>query len=656
MNTEFCVISHTHWDREWHMSFEQFRMRLVSLMDNLLDIMKDEPSYVFHLDAQSICVEDYLEIRPSREEELRRYISEGRILIGPWYVQNDFYLTSAEATVRNLMIGTKMSEDYGRCDTAGYAPDQFGNISQLPQILRGFGIDNFIFGRGYRFPKNPGVDREEERRPLEFYWTSKDGSRVLAIHLADWYNNAQRFPADIDVSVKLVEGIEGSFKGRATTPHLLLMNGVDHVEAQEDLLPILREVAARLPSGKQIGQDTLAGYVKKVQAYIQAEGIGLEEYQGELRNGWDIQTFLAGTASSRVYLKTQNARAQVLLENELEPLYTMIAMLGAADTYPHDYLLYLWKTLIKNHPHDSICGCSRDEVNANMEDRNLRLFEAGAALLKRGTAFLSDHADRSKMEAGDYVITLVNTIDCRRSAPVDVDIIFPRDDAVRAFSLRTLDGAPLEHTVVERREALYNSLSPLNLPGMIEVDIFRTRVFLSDLPAFSVSYLKVTPEETGESAPEGVEEDVTSGTIENEHMQLKVEADGTADLLHKETGSVYRDFFSLEETGDRGSSYEFILPEEGGVFSSKDFTIEKMSTKKFPLQQQIGIEYAAMLPECFDHSSKKRAATKVRNTVRLDMILRKGSKHLDLKCHIENRSRDHRMRFVLNSGIDADHV
>lgn len=34
------VISHSHWDREWYMPFEQHHMRLVTLIDNLLDVLK----------------------------------------------------------------------------------------------------------------------------------------------------------------------------------------------------------------------------------------------------------------------------------------------------------------------------------------------------------------------------------------------------------------------------------------------------------------------------------------------------------------------------------------------------------------------------------------------------------------------------------------
>ena len=39
------VVSHTHWDREWYLTHEQFRLRLVALVDRLLDLMESRPDY-----------------------------------------------------------------------------------------------------------------------------------------------------------------------------------------------------------------------------------------------------------------------------------------------------------------------------------------------------------------------------------------------------------------------------------------------------------------------------------------------------------------------------------------------------------------------------------------------------------------------------------
>ena len=75
----------THWDREWYRTFEAFRFKLVQLVDSLLDILASDLNYRnFMLDGQTIVLEDYLQIRPERAEELPRRIREGRNQIGPW--------------------------------------------------------------------------------------------------------------------------------------------------------------------------------------------------------------------------------------------------------------------------------------------------------------------------------------------------------------------------------------------------------------------------------------------------------------------------------------------------------------------------------------------------------------------------------------------
>ena len=655
-STEFSVISHTHWDREWHMSFERFRMRLVNLIDNLLDILEDDPEYIFHLDAQSICVEDYLAIRPERAAAMRAHIENGRILIGPWYVQNDFYLTSGEATVRNLLIGKTMAEEYGKCDTVGYAPDQFGNISQLPQILRSFGIDNFVFGRGYSFPENPGIDRAKKVMPTEFVWESKDGSEVLAIHLPFWYNNAQRFPDDIDKSLALVLGNEEDFLGRAATPHILLMNGVDHLEAQEDLMPILDKIGERLPVGKRIGQDTLSRYIDKVRKYVKHNHVALTRHEGELRNGWDIQTHLANTASSRIYLKTQNVRAQVLLENHLEPLYSMISLLGAVDAYPHDYLMYLWKTLIQNHAHDSICGCSVDEVHRAMEDRYLRISEAGDELLDRGLALLSDLADRDKMHKSDYVITVANTLSRQRNSCIDMDLIFRQEDGVTGFEISTLDDEVLEHVVLEKEVSFFSSLSPINLPGNLEVDRFRTRIFLSEIPAFSVSYFKVTPVATKDASALPEPRRVRSAKIANEYLEFSVDETGRGVLTDRRNERTYEDFFELEETGDMGHSYEFIQPDDDKVYTTDDMTVTGITQLQTTVSDEISVAYAAEFPERFDFRQNARSGQTAENFITLTFVLNKKSPYLEIRCEVKNRSEDHRLRIVFESGIVSDMV
>ncbi len=64
MKTTVHIISHSHWDREWYQSFEKHRMKLIELVDNILEKAENDPEFGgFFLDGQTIALDDYLEVR-----------------------------------------------------------------------------------------------------------------------------------------------------------------------------------------------------------------------------------------------------------------------------------------------------------------------------------------------------------------------------------------------------------------------------------------------------------------------------------------------------------------------------------------------------------------------------------------------------------------
>ena len=91
-NVVVHIISHSHWDREWYLPFESHRMQLVELFDNLFDLFENDPEFKsFHLDGQTIVLDDYLDIRPENRDKVQRYIDEGKLKIGPFYILQDDY-------------------------------------------------------------------------------------------------------------------------------------------------------------------------------------------------------------------------------------------------------------------------------------------------------------------------------------------------------------------------------------------------------------------------------------------------------------------------------------------------------------------------------------------------------------------------------------
>ena len=638
MNLHYCIVSHTHWDREWYLPFEQFRIKLVDLIDNLLDVLRSEPRYRFHLDAQTIIVDDYLEIRPEKEKELSKHIRAGRLFVGPWYVQSDFSLTSAEATIRNLQIGSARARALGACATVGYVPDQFGLMSQLPQVFARAGLQGCVFGRGHVLS---GSGKSE------FTWRSEDGSEVLCIFLAFWYNNAQRFPDSVEESLKLLEHIKKNSRARAATPHLLLMNGVDHLEAQENLFDVIDALKKRIGKDERIEQVALSEYLQRVRESLASPAV----VRGEMRSGPE-SSVLPGTLSSRVSLKQRNARAQVLLERRLEPLAAVAARLGIHANL-HGHIGYLWKLLIANHPHDSICGCSLDAVHRHMEDRFTRLEETGSFLLERLMESCILHLDRTALRDDDYVLVVFNTEPEPRSGCVEAVIEILLSDDRGAIRIIDSEGAEVAYDLLERREISRAVLSPVNLPGVVSAILYKVRLTAQGIPAMGYRAYTVVLH-LGALTPATIaEEKGNSAVLDNGDVRVEVRRNGTISFHDHRNGSRFEGLLLLEEREDVGDSYVY-RSNPGSSPITNERCVARVEVRHQNTGSACRIAYEMDVPAFYDCAGEKRSSETVRLPVEISLFLPRTGRRLDIDLAFPNTARDHRMRMLFPTGIDSD--
>ncbi|MEW6227888.1 MAG: hypothetical protein AB1700_07300, partial [Bacillota bacterium] len=413
---EAVIVSHTHWDREWYLPFQQFRARLVALIDYVVDLLdRDDRFKCFTLDGQSVALEDYLEVRPENEDRLRRLIREERLFVGPWYVLPDEFLSTEEALVRNLLVGRKVARKFGRVMNVGYVPDPFGHIGQLPQILRGFGICAAIFSRG--------MGDEAEKLGAEFSWRSPDQSEVLGLWLPAHYGNfvsvgsfnpwasderfsqgcARTVPADD--AVRYTRDLVQRLATRSRSGVVLLDAGSDHLAPRADLPEITSTLQAALneAGGQSCGADCGAGsgealrvrlvqgsfedYVEKVRERTCAQGLTLGIHEGEFR-GSRYENMLYSVLSSRMPLKQLNYDTDNWLTRYAEPLACAAWLLSGQD-YPKSLLDLAWKLYLHNQAHDSICGCSTDEVAAEMVARYTQAREIAIAVATESLASIA---------------------------------------------------------------------------------------------------------------------------------------------------------------------------------------------------------------------------------------------------------------------------
>lgn len=149
---EILYFPSTHWDREWYLSFQSFRFRLITVMQDVLTTLETCPKFsTFLCDGQTVIIEDYLEIIPEDRTRIEKLLNSGRLKIGPWYTMPDENLVSGESLIAKLNMGhDTLAQLTSNAEVLplGYLCDIFGHISQMPQILNGFGIKNAVLGRG----------------------------------------------------------------------------------------------------------------------------------------------------------------------------------------------------------------------------------------------------------------------------------------------------------------------------------------------------------------------------------------------------------------------------------------------------------------------------------------------------------------------------
>jgi alpha-mannosidase len=654
--TQVHVISHTHWDREWYLTREDYRLRLIDLVDEVLDRMdRDDKFTFFHLDGQTIVLEDYLEVRPDQKERLRRRIGGGRLLVGPWYVMPDMFLVSGEALVRNLALGHRIAESFGGVMRAGYTPDPFGHVAQMPQILAGFGLDNAILWRGFGGPRS------------EYIWEGHDGTRALMLHFPrEGYCNAFRLPLlpPARRAKEAAEVVERE-RSRSAVGSVLLMAGIDHTEPHPELLTLIGEIGAK--EGVAAALSTLPAYVDGVRNAVTAREIALEVIHGELRAGEDYSNLLPGVLSARTYLKQSNVRAQALLEKVVEPL-ALFAWL-AGESHPSGVIAYAWKTLIENHPHDSICGCSIDEVHDENETRFARVLQAAEGQKTRSLRALARRVEPAP--EGSIRFLVVNPDIHSFAGPVDVVIdlpvesaepgrmldsslfdaplaFFPRGSAILAVT--DPEGREVPFQEIRREERIEQWTSRIELPLAVRVERLHLACAVSLPPAgFIACDALVGARPAPPASP-----DPSKRSIENDLLRIEANDDGTLQVLDKRSGASWANVLEIEDVGDVGDEYNFSPPANDSRQTTRGARAAAIRVlTEGPRRSVLRVATAVEVPRSATADRGGRLAETATIEAVVEIELNQGSPIVACRLTLDNRARDHRLRVLFPTGARA---
>ncbi|MCL2013392.1 MAG: glycosyl hydrolase-related protein [Oscillospiraceae bacterium] len=708
------VVSGTHWDREWRHTAEQSKLRLVDLMDNIINVLDTVPEYkCFCVDGGMIVLEDYLDIRPEKKEKLAELIKSGRMIVVNWYTLPETNTVAPESLIRNLLLGHRMSSEFGGGMKSGYTATSYGQHSQMPQLYQGFGIDTAIFYRG--------TNKHMPKLPL-FKWEGSDGSTLDTLRTFDevtrtnWffyvhqpvvlgkpskdlgytYDRAHEpaHPADMGLYdkafVALVEDfdfnhdpavLKAAIKEAAdqAMPYvikdqLLALNMEDNDEPYKYLPKLISELNA-VSDDIEFVQMSLDDYMDTIRdALPESE---MHRHKGELRyTTSEIGAFnalLGATHSSRIKIKLFNEIVENNLINLAEPLAAVAWRLGKE--YPRTNLDRAWSALLKNHAHDSICGAAVDLAHEDMMYNFSIAKTVAEEVVSRSMISIFSNLDTAKdFKDSDHVITLFNTQPFARKSVMPLVLDIPKaqkksksvDTGVGGTATGDLfydivdkDGNIIKYEELSREDVLIGIERELDTKA-IKFPAKRLRLLIdAEVPAMGyASYaLRIRPAnivhhpEIGSNRPLIARD---GGTLENENIKVKINQNGTFSMLDKNTGHLMENMHYFTDSGEVGSAHVSVKPTRNHVVTSHgcQATITMMETNE--LRGVFKIELTLRVPGAatIDEGDRTREYKNIPITTKLS--LEKGAKYLSINTKLRNEARDHKLWVNFPSGIKTD--
>jgi alpha-mannosidase len=685
-------ISNTHWDREWRYSMQRTRHMLVYMLDMLLDILDKEPGFKsFHLDSQAVPIQDYLEVRPERAELIRKCVREKRLLVGPWFILPDEFCVGGESLIRNLLLGHRIAKDLGHVSKTGYSPFSWGQISQMPQIYRGFGIPMAAFYRGVNTLVAPNS---------EFIWEGPDGSRLVGSRLAQrprynvWYviqrpvywgmadenerlvswgaghgpfRFAEPVLGDLDAQYAHpkyeyhAEEIAARARqamteqdGEWTTPHRFWSAGHDSSCPDIREARMIADCDAALADGADVFHSTFEDFQRSV-----CESVDLAKLpviRGEMRH------FFTPGSSSALYGWVTSARTDIKQDNYVteralgvyaEPLAVFASLLGAP--FPRGFLDRAWNWLLLNHGHDSIGGCSRDVVPNDMLFRSRQAREISACVTERALMDIAGSIDLSARSPNEVAIVAWNPTPQQRTevaelvldvpvelAAADLEIV---DEAGNLVATQRIQDHP-KYTIVQ---------SPNDCANMMKMHRHRLHAELPDVPSMGYRTFFVKPlakkvrraKRTMLTAPQ---------TIENELLSVTVQPNGALAVTHKPTGRTWRDMGYFRDSSEIGNPWERHPVANDAVFTTLDARATVSVVREGELVTSLRVEIDWALPRGRSDDETHRHADRVPYRIVNTITLRRGRPWVEIVTELNNTAQDHYLQVSFPTGVKADHV
>jgi alpha-mannosidase len=616
-------------------------------------------------------------------------VRSGKLIVGPWYTLPEEYIVNGESLVRNLVVGHRYAQQYGKVSKIGYTPFSYGQTSQMPQIYKGFDIDTIIFYRGINTKKS------------EFILEGPDGSRLLGCRFGalsrfsyyfyvyrmarfgmsrdewwyDWDRGALPFrmnnenhphdhyyPLDVtnekfnlDVLPTQLKKLIDDESKHFSTSHIACMQGFDCSSPDpnesvlvDDCKPIVEKM------GHKIKLNSLENYMKEMAKEVKNP----EVIRGESRNpgATGKWTHLMGDVlSSRTKIKRRNAQTETALQRLAEPFSVLGWITGGE--YMKSALDLAWKYLLQNHPHDNICGAGIDQMEKDMMYRFDQSEIISRGVERRALAAIQKRIDNSDVDLNEAVVTVFNPSPFPRSDVVSLSIDLPDNSAYKGLSIRDENNQAIRFVELDRKPfgTLVRNLQDISL--QLRSQRINIHAEFKEIPAFGYKTYYLKREENDiEKCPVESGGEKVSPVMENEFLKVKINSDGSLDIQDKLTGHHFHKQHYFEESGESGNPWIHMVPEHNQVMTTLNTqaTIEHIETSELLIRYSI--RHVMIVPEGLagEEGNYSRAKSILEMPIESIITLRKGQRWLDVFTRVDNKAENHRLRACFPTDLNVD--
>ncbi len=356
--TNIYIVNHTHWDREWYRSYNDYLATLKRGTIHLLEALDSGQIDNFYFDGQTIIIEDLKDVlQDDLFDKFINYIKDGKIELGPWYVLPDEGLLDFDSYKTNIKLGLELSKTYELpVGNVLYLPDTFGHDTAVPSLANEFNLEYAIMHRGVTSNTLDVTFKCGEDDVKCIILPTREGYYQTMFHSENYHD-------ELDKYIK-------AYKARTSSDDVLILNGCDHTFTSDSFKSRLDDFTSKNPN-YNVKQVTLSEFFRLSSFEFE------EKISGEQREA-GIAFVLPGVLSTRQYLKYQNREISDLVTNK----YVPIAKLLNKEESESKNITRLLKEIVKNHAHDSICGCSIDEVHREMEVRTQGVYDNSISSIK----------------------------------------------------------------------------------------------------------------------------------------------------------------------------------------------------------------------------------------------------------------------------------